>query len=271
MTARLVVTLIMLVMVTCLVSGCQMGAPDPAAVLVNTLEAVNDADSYEFEMEIFQEMRGDEDGDLKTDTITRGQVILDPMSMKMDMQTTAAGMEMEMTMYLVDETMYMSVPFMGWVSVGVDDPEGHLLEQSYEDPLEYVEKLRELDPDGVTLEEDGDNYVLVYKDEAGELANLLQEEMDEQLGFGVLDSAEAPEVEGEGTEFSDVVFSLVVDRQTYLPVEHSLSFALNMDLMGDEVGMDQEIKVKFLDFGTVDEIEVPDEAREEAVPFDELF
>ncbi len=271
MNRRVFYPLSMLALVTILISGCQNGAPNPAEMLENTLEAVNDANSYVFEMEIIQDMRGDENGDLQTETITSGQVIIDPMSMEMEMQTGAAGMEMEMKMYLVDDTIYMLVPFMGWVSVGVDDPEGHLLEQSYEDPLEYVDKLREVDSDSITLEEEGDNYVLTYEDANGELADLLQAEMDEQLGLGLMDDPEFPEDDLDEIEFSDVAFNLVVDRGTYLPREYNLSFAFTMNMMGETVGMDQEMNVKFFDFGTVDEISVPDEAREEAVPFDELF
>ncbi len=253
--------------------GCEEDDLSAEEILMETIKASEDINATVFEMEIVQDIDMGEMGNFSTKVNVSGKAIEDPMAAEFDMEIETAGQKMDMKMYLADNLIYINIPEIGWVweDISEDIP----LLETFEDPFEFIGLLEFIDPESVTLGEADDNYLLSYTDDAGELANILKETAEAQLEtdlFGA-SAADDPEMQEilSGIEFSDLVYTITIEDGTFLPLENTIAYQITMEMMDEIISMEQEINIGYIEFNTIDSIEVPDEVIDEAIPFKELF
>ncbi len=254
-------------------SGCEDDELTIVEVLDETIKAVGEINATAFEMEMLQDLSMDGMDSFSTTATASGRAIEDPMMAEYQIEMEAAGLKFDMEMYLSDNLLYIEIPELGWV--WEDITEEAMFAESYEDPFEFIDLLKNINPENVTMEADDDHYILSYKDATGELAALLKEEAEEQLGadlFGIfeIEEMDVEDMLGE-IEFSELIYTVKIDTQNFLPVESEIGYNLAMEMMGEILDMRQEIKITYVEFDTFESIEVPDEVINEAVPLRDFF
>jgi len=209
---------------------------------------------------------------MSLNSFINGRAIENPMAAEFDMVMEIEGETINMEMYLVDDLLYINMPELGWVKVDVSEEIAYA--DTYEDPFEYIHLLHELSADSITVEEDNDYYTMTYTDDTGELAAVLKAEVEAQLKADLFgDATVEPELKDflNTIEFSDLFYQVKVDVETFLPVENTIAFKTEMEMMGEDIDMDQTIKVSYLEFDTFDNIDVPEVVINEAIALDALF
>jgi len=252
--------------------GCEDDELTGEEVLLETINATEGINATVFEMEMTQNYTMPGMGDISIESFASGKAIENPMAAEFDMDMEAAGEKVNMKMYLVDDLLYMNMPELGWVYVDVSEEVAYA--DSYEDPFDYINLLQDLNVDDISLEEENDYLSLSYTDDTGEFAALLKEEVEAQLKTDFFGGAAAePELEDLlGTmEFSDLFYQVKIDVETFLPVENTIAFKTSMEMMGQDIVMDQTMKMTYLEFDTFDSIDVPDNVINEAIAMDDIF
>ncbi len=250
--------------------GCEDDELSIEEVLLETIDATGNINATAFEMEMTQQYNMPGMEDMAITSSASGKAIENPMEAEFDIDMDVMGETVNMKMYLVDDLLYMNIPELGWV--WVDISEEVIYAETYEDPFEYINMMQELSPDSVSMEEDDDHYILTYTDDAGELAALLEKEVEAQLKadlFGDV-AADVDDLIG-AIEFSDMFYEVTVDAETFLPVENTIAFNTALETMGQSINMDQEVKMTYLEFDTFDRIDVPEKVIDEAVAMEELY
>ncbi len=219
-------------------------------------------------MEMLLDLSMDGMDSFSTSAKATGRAIEDPMMAEHQVEMETAGMKFDMKMYLSDNLLYIEIPEFGWV--WEDITEEVMFAESYEDPFEFIDLIKNVNPEHVTMEADDDYYSLIYEDVTGDLATLLKEEAEAQLGtelFGVseIEEADLEDMLGE-IEFSELIYTVKIDTQSFLPVESEITYNRAMEMMGEIIDMRQEIKITYVEFDTFESIEVPNEVINEAVP-----
>ncbi len=273
MKSRLIVILLIAITLTLFNGGCGEDELSVQEILAKTMEATDESNSSAFEMELYQKMDIVGIDTIIMETTATGKTVEEPLATAIEMQIDMADMQMAMTMYMVDNIgyYYMSILDVGWVKI--DLTENGPLEQpyqdlfEYQDPFEYYYMLQEVGTEKVDMERVGDYYLLTYEEDAGALAELMKEELLEEMSTELFDDPEMTDA-FEDVAFSDLHYSIKIDSNTFLPAENNISFTITMEIMDETMYIEQDIIIKYLEYDTFDTITVPDEVITEAVPLD---
>ncbi len=282
MKSRLIVILLIAIALTVFNAGCGEDELSVQEILAKTMEATDESNSSVFEMELHQKMDIVGLDSMIMETTATGKMVEEPLATAIEMQIDMADMQMDMTMYMVDNIGYyymsipdvgwdMSIPDVGWVKI--DLTENGILEQQYQDlfeyqdPFEYYYMLQEIGTEKVDMERVGDYYLLTYEEDTGALAELMKEELLEQMSTELFDDPEMTDA-FEDVAFSDLHYSIKIDSNTFLPAENIIAFTITMEIMDETMYIEQDVIIKYLEYDTFDTITVPDEAITEAVPVD---
>ncbi len=265
--------LLLLMLVIFVGSGCEEDELTIAEVIEGAIQAVDGINATAFEMEMIQDFNMEGMYSFTTTARATGRAMEDPMMAEYQVEMETAGMRFDMKMYLADNLLYIEIPEFGWV--WEDITEEVMFAESYEDPFEFIDLLENVNPENVSMEADDGYYSLVYEDATGELATLLKERAEAQLGAEMFGLSEAEEAEIENIlselEFSELIYKVKIDTQSFLPAESEIAYNLSMEMMGEVLDMRQEINITYVEFDTFESIEVPDEVINEAIPLSELF
>lgn len=266
MKSRLIVISLLVIVFTVFTPGCEEDhGISVQEVLDKSIEAIKEANSSVFEIETDQEINMPGFDSIAMRTFAAGKSIEDPMAAEIDMQIEMDEMQMDMTIYLVDDILYMSIPGLGWVKE--DITEDRELAQAFEDPFEYFDMLKEADLDNFVMQKEGDYYLLTYEDETGELVELMKEQIREEMAYMFFNDPDMDEFFGE-VDFSDLYYSVRINSNTFLPAENRIAFTMTMEMMEEKIYIEQDTTIKYLEFGTFDTITVPDEVLDQAVPIE---
>ncbi len=283
----------LLVLALVVTAGC-IGGVDAEEVREDALEAMESADTYDFEMEMDMTMGGDDTpGELSVSMDGEGSVDEAEERMEMFMTTGMLGfLEMNQDVYVVDDTMYMKMD-MGDMG-GMEDVEG--ADEEFEEWLKmegepmvsemwnsysYAEQYQEmLEISEVSYEDDAevdgeDAYVITLQPDPEEYDELAQEQMgsmDMFDGMGMEEEMdEMEELFGEvTTEEISATYWISQDTNYILRSQSEATVTMPMGMNGDEVTTTMEADIRMFNHGEDVDIQLPDEA-ENAVPFDEFM
>lgn len=280
------ISLILLVLVLVLVSGCSGGeealkATDVYAKSVAAMEAAN---AYAFDMEMnqvthFSALEDIFPGGMETRATAHGRAIQKPLAMEMTvtMEMPEVG-DMEMVMYLVDGRMYMSNSMEeGWISLDMSELIGGMeqvagMNQVGDDPLQLFKMLGEDGAAEATMETEGNQYVLTLNDPDGSAAKrMLEEVIKNDLGeaAGVL-TADMEQILA-GLSMENLFYRLRIDKDSFYPMEIETSYKLSMEIEGGTMSMETGIRMLLKDFGAFAVITVPEEVKNNAIDLDEFL
>lgn len=259
--------LVMLLVLALLVSGCGVDGLSSEEVYTKALEAISNIDSYTFTMEYDQSISIPGVMDMQSQVSATGQAIEEPPAMNMDMVVEAEGMVFYMSSYLVDDVMYLYMDEFGWVWMSVEEELG--LAQTFQDPADFMKLLKEVGMEKIEFSRDGNYYILDLFDESGTFMDAMMEEVMAQGGLDMFGGAEVQELFRD-MEFSDIRYKLAVDTETFLPAEVWLSYTATINFMNEEMIMEQDVHMTMDNYGTIDEIVVPQEVIDAAVHIEQL-
>jgi len=187
------IALPLLLVAVVLVAGC-LGGADAEEVRDNSLSAMEDVETYEYDMEMDMEMgTADTPGAISMSMESNGSVDEGQRRMRMFSTITSFGFEFGQDAYIINDTMYMSMD-MGGMGAGADFPEWIKIE---DDPMvsqtwessNYAEQYEEiLEISDVEYEEDesvdGESaYVLSLDPDIEDYNDLLTDQMSEISGM----------------------------------------------------------------------------------------
>ncbi|QQK81377.1 hypothetical protein HUG20_16655 [Salicibibacter cibi] len=233
-------------------------------VLSQSIEAMDQLNSYSSEMDINQSINVDGE-EMPMDMTMSMDVVLDPMAFSQTMTTpdpvTEEDMEIEQYMD-EDGTIYMLEPeddewiMMDGGSMGMEDIQD--LEMS---PQEQLEMLQEFSSE-LTVEEEEDHYALTIEGSGDELIELSREfatmQGDPQM------EAEMDQVLGQ-MEINALDYVMHIDKETFYQDELEMNMEMEMEEEGQTMELSQEMQGTFSDFDEIDEIEIPQEAIDDAI------
>lgn len=285
---KLLVLMLFVLMSAALVPGCgqdETSGRDPAAaenglagdlelveveelsaeeIFNRSMEAVLEANSYTYDMNVDMTIGVPGEDPMISRMKASGKSIKDPPADEMNISADMYGMQLDIHSYIVEGIAYMYIPEIGWV--WQDTAEGDLFMDTQQDAFELVSLVGEVGTEKVSVEVVGDNYVLTFDDIDEEFTAVIRDYALGQL-YGDPDTADM----FGAIEFSNVFYKLLVDLNSFLPVEVTLSYLMEIDIVDDLMVMDQKSVFSFLEYGTVESIVVPDEVLDSAVAYSDLF
>ncbi|AXF56213.1 DUF6612 family protein [Salicibibacter kimchii] len=239
-------------------------------VLSQSMEAMDQLNSYSAEIDMNQSINVDGE-EMPMDMTMNMDVVLDPMSFSQTMITPDPMTEedMEIEQYMDEDGMiYMLEPGIDeWIMIdgtalgmeGIDD-----LEMS---PQEQFGMLEAYASD-LSLEEEEDRYALTIEGSGDELMELTREFATMQQGEPQMQ--EEMEQVFEQMEINTLDYVMYIDKETFYQDEIKMNMDLEMEQEGQTMEMAQEMQGTFSDFDEIDEIEVPQEAIDNAIDIEDM-
>ena len=239
---------------------------DAAEVLSESMEAMDQLNSYSMEMDMNQTMNM-EGEEMPMDMLINMDVILDPVSFSqtMVMPDPISGEDMEMEQYMdEDGTFYMLDPesdewmMMDGSTLGMDN-----LEDLMMSPQEQLEML-EAFTSNLTLEEEDNRFALTIEGSGDEVMELSRE-------LAAMQQTD-PQIEQafEQMEINQLNYVMYIDKETFYLDEMEMEMEMEMSAEGETMVMNQATHGTFSGFDEIDQIEIPQEAIDNAVDLEDM-
>lgn len=263
------IALLLLTIATIGLVACGSGDETAEAIYSNAMEAVEEMESAEVEIDMVQEM--DIAGEaMIMESKMGGSMIIDPVAMHQKGTTSITmdeeTMDMEQELYLVDNELYNFESMTGqWMKMDESMIPLEQLTGNQMDTKEQLDMLKDY-VDDLKLEESDGSYILTFapdSERVKELADeLLQEalpaELTAQLGEEVAEIL-------KDTEIHQLFVEMAINKDTYQIEAYDMDMEMTMAVEGEEMNMKQNVKTTYKNINSIESIEIPDEVKESAV------
>lgn len=244
--------------------------PDAASILEESNKAMMELESYSSETMMEQTVTDPmmEGGSFTTTTHSMEDVIMNPFSMKQTATTSMDGEETTLDSYWTEDGFYQQDVDGSWIKMDEtftgDINELIAMSQSGA----QMEQTAALGED-MSVEDTGDSYVLTYEGEGDELL-----ESAEEMLTSIMPEEETGTMAAaifEDITVNDLQYVMTVDKETHYMTETTMD--LDMDLSIEEQSMNivQSLDMTVSNFNGVDEIVVPEDVVNNAVPMDAMM
>lgn len=231
-------------------------------VLEKANTAFSEVNSYSFEMDYDQTLIVPDLMEIVTSVETTGEVIEEPYAMFMKMKMEMDDVPFNIESYLVGDLMYMYMEELGWIYMDIS--EEMAFADLIDDPAIFFSALDNLDSENIVFDLDDGYYVMDLKDDTGEFMNQMMEQILAESGEDYRDLFDE-------ILFSDIEYRLTLDAENFYPVEIEFSFNAISEFMDESMEIVQAGIITMFNHGTINEIIVPDEVKEEAINIDDLM
>ncbi|CAM3850757.1 DUF6612 family protein [Alkalicoccus chagannorensis] len=243
-------------------------------VLSASGENMEEVDSYRADVTMTQLIGTGEAelGDLEISMESTMEITQDPYHLYQNavVSDPFAEEEQEIEMYHVEEGEYMNnvvgmdVSDAEWLFIPGDGLEEDLGQDMQMDPTEQADYLQEV-ADDVVMNETDDTYVLAVSGEDVDIMEL----MESDLGEDVLSDFDDVGASEELLEVDHFHMEVVIDKETLYQTDANLEMVIEIEEMGEQVSMEQDMAMTLYDFDEVGEITVPEEIVENAEEIDQ--
>lgn len=264
-------------MISFVLAAC--GSESAEDVYSNAMDAAEEMESTEATMDMTQNMDLGDEGSIKVDSSYDMEMTLDPLAMHMDGTTSMGGgddddsdlaglsQDMDMEIYMVDDTIYMYNEMMGgWIKT--DGAEMDMVEElagQQPDPAEQIEMFEDY-IDDLSFEETDDGYEFTLKAEGDDFDELFDKLIEENVSDDMLGDMGADEQEIlDNMEIHSMDMEIGIDKETYDLKTYNVDMDMTMEMAGEEMDLSQKVESEYSNINGVDEIEVPDDVEDEAV------
>ncbi|MCP3028922.1 DUF6612 family protein [Halobacillus sp. A5] len=241
----------------------QVLADDSASeILQKSNEAMTELESYSSETSMEQTMMiaGET---VTTNSVAEQDITLDPFAMyQVTTASTPEEDEMQLESYWTEDGFFQEDPEEGWIelpSEGLDELRSLAMA---EDQVEQAEELAE----NMNVEDQGDTYLLTYEGDGEALMEESQEMFSQ--GMGEEDSAMMEDMLGEMT-INEMSYEVTIDKENHYMTHLMMDIDMDMEMEGETTTSEQSIEMTLDNFNGVDEITVPQEVMDEAVPLED--
>jgi len=140
------------------------------------------------------------------------------------------------------------------------------MSETQSNPNEQLKGLEQF-ADDFTFEQDDSSFILTLNASGEKFSEFLMEQAKNnvpELGVGM----SADEL-FEGIQFEDVMYKIVIDKETYLPSALDMDLTMVMSLDGESLEMEQTMTSVYNEYNTIDEIALPEEVKSNAIDMQE--
>ncbi|GAF19169.1 hypothetical protein JCM19046_3800 [Bacillus sp. JCM 19046] len=179
------------------------------------------------------------------------------------MTASEMGMTIGMEQYIQDGIMYMQNPMGGeWLKMDMSD-ELAMTEDYKMDTQEQIDLLLD-SSDQVTMTEDGDSYVLTLEGDEASYQELIQSFM-EMGQDDMMMSGQDMEMMMESLDIENMSYTLRINQDTFLQEAVTMAVDMMIEEEGEMVTVSMNVDGTFSMYDEIDEIDVPQEAIDNAV------
>lgn len=240
-------------------------------VYEKTMAASEDIKSFSVKMDMEQEMSSQGES-LNFDSAIDMDMTIDPMTMYQKMTMTVDGEEIVSETYFTEEGMYILEPYTGWWIKYPDEEIQPILEQAGEGnaPMSELEQLEDF-ADDITLKEEDKYFVLTLKADSGEkFTEFIQQTLEQTMPEELLEMPDVYDAFMNNFKINSMEYEIVIDKETYYPVEMNMEMDMDVTAQGETVKMVQSVKTEYTAYNNVDEIAIPQEALDNYMDLAEL-
>jgi len=268
-------TLLLVLMIAFLNTGCQEEELSSAEVLSKSFDVLTDAHSYSLEMEAYQDIVIFRQYLFSNDYSALIKMIKEPLSAEADveMRIEPLGLKENMKVYLVDDNYYYHLQDVGWILQ--DASSDMVMSGILEGPFRTIEMLKEVAPDAILMIEENGFYNISNNESHGFFDRYIKDDFTDQATMDMLSEIdseiELEDLSPEDIVIADISYQLKICSESFFPYEEVLSFKIIIDIEDDEIILDQETALIYLEFDAFDSIIIPSDMIDSALPYEEIF
>ncbi|WP_068677729.1 DUF6612 family protein [Oceanobacillus sp. Castelsardo] len=266
-------TLLLLTIVFLALAACSSGDKEVNEIYNKALEAAEEMNSAEVDIEMKQEMSvPQEETTMVMESKMSGAIIVDPLAMhqkgtaSISMGEEMDGpMEMEQELYFVDNEIYSFDSLTGeWLKMDESTIPMDLINTEQMDTSDQLNMFQDY-VDDLSYEETEEAYIFKFspnQDEVKTLAeDLLKEIIPEDLTSQI--GKEVTEIL-KNTEINHLQVEMSINKDSYQIEKYHLDMDMKMTIEGEEMIMKQNVNTMYRNINTIDKIEIPEEIKESA-------
>lgn len=245
--------------------------PDAVSILEESNKAMMELESYSSETMMEQTVTDPmmEGGSFTTTTHSTEDVVMNPFSMKQTATTSMEGEEdTTLDSYWTEDGFYQQDVDGSWIKLD-DSFTGDINElMAMSQSGAQMEQTAALGED-MSVEDAGDSYVLTYEGEGDELmesaeemlASLMPEEDTGMMAATIF----------EDITVNDLEYVMTIDKETHYMTETTMDIDMDLSIEEESINIVQSLDMSVFNFNGVDEIVVPEDVVNSAVPMDALI
>jgi len=231
-------------------------------VFEKTMETNDGLDSFSITMDLQQTMNINEE-EMDVGSVIEMDIITDPISMKQNMVMDMDELgKQEMEMYFAEEGFYVFDPMEDQWMKFPNEFSDELLQLS-NNQADVGNQLNQFEDflEDFTFEQDENNYILTLQADGEKFNELLTEtiknSMPQELGLDVSIF--------DNISFDNVNYDIVINKETFYFSELNVKMDYEMEIEGEKIKVNQDVKSKYENHNNVDAITIPKEAIDNAV------
>src|SRR5690625_2822606 len=226
-------------------------------VFEKTMETNDGLDSFSITMDLQQTMNINEE-EMDVGSVIEMDIITDPISMKQNMVMDMDELgKQEMEMYFAEEGFYVFDPMEDQWMKFPNEFSDELLQLS-NNQADVGNQLNQFEDflEDFTFEQDENNYILTLQADDEKFNELLTEtiknSMPQELGLDVSIF--------DNISFDNVNYDIVINKETFYFSELNVKMDYEMEIEGEKIKVNQDVKSKYENHNNVDAITIPKEA-----------
>lgn len=246
--------------------SCEADKIDISEILNKSEVAIGEIKSLEYEKEITQTIDNPLFDDITYGVVTSGKSIKDPIAYEIIIKSTVEDEEMETKLYFSDDTIYHYDPDSGWTWEEYDNDNNDIINVVQIDSFDSINVLLEIGVDDISVEENEGQYLITYRGDNKEIAKHYRKEFIESLSSITKDFDTVLAAAGS-IDYSDFDYTLVLDKETFLPETYSVSYKSRVKLLDEDINVTYDSVTRYLQYDslTTEDIVIPTEATENVV------
>lgn len=267
------ITLLLLTFAFLGLAACSSGDKEVNEIYNKALEAAEEMNSAEVDIEMKQEMSVPQEEDaMVMESQMSGAIITEPLAMHQKGTTSISmgeemdePMEMEQELYFVDNEMYSFDSITEeWLKMDDSTIPMDFINTEQMDTSDQLNMFKDY-VDNLKYEETDEAYIFQFSPNQEEvktlaedlLEGIMPEELTSQLGEEVTDVL-------ENTEMNHLEVEMFIRKDSYQIEKYHVDMDMTMSLEGEEINIKQNMSTVYHNINTIDHIEIPEEIKESA-------
>lgn len=267
------ITLLLLTFAFLGLAACSSGDKEVNEIYNKALEAAEEMNSAEVDIEMKQEMSVPQEEDaMVMESQMSGAIITEPLAMHQKGTTSISmgeemdePMEMEQELYFVDNEIYSYDSITEeWLKMDDSTIPMDFINTEQMDTSDQLNMFKDY-VDNLKYEETDEAYIFQFSPNQEEvktlaedlLEGIMPEELTSQLGEEVTDVL-------ENTEMNHLEVEMFIRKDSYQIEKYHVDMDMTMSLEGEEINIKQNMSTVYHNINTIDHIEIPEEIKESA-------
>ncbi|MED4475219.1 DUF6612 family protein [Oceanobacillus caeni] len=267
------ITLLLLTFAFLGLAACSSGDKEVNGIYNKALEAAEEMNSAEVDIEMKQEMSVPQEEDaMVMESQMSGAIITEPLVMHQKGTTSISmgeemgePMEMEQELYLVDNEIYSYDSITEeWLKMDDSTIPMDFINTEQMDTSDQLNMFKDY-VDNLKYEETDEAYIFQFSPNQDEVKNLTEdllkeiipEELTSQMGEEITEVL-------ENTEINDLEVEISINKDSYQIEKYHVDMDMKMTVEGEEMNIKQNVNTVYRNINTIEHIEIPKEVKESA-------